>query len=188
MSPYSTRHTPLSSVKLDLDRIKRLSLAYQDETTWTPLASDENSVAALRSGLEQLVGDSLLAVQHEIVTPLGQRLVRDLDTSERMWEALKISPDRRTAREGFMVALRCLQEKTELLSVSLSDFTQFAKLARAYAIAGRGNSASSNFEVLGLRLLIEAGVFKATNDCLAVIHAGGSCFFPFFFQLKFINI
>ncbi|EUB60275.1 hypothetical protein EGR_04833 [Echinococcus granulosus] len=195
VSPYSTTHSPLASIKADVDRIKRLSLAYQNEGTWIPLG-DLGPASSSASALEQVISSQLrkcnstepslflirsysaikyssssfALAQQEIVTPLGQRLIRELDSTERMWEALKDAPNRRTAREGFLVALRLLQEKADLLSVSLSDFTRFAKLARSSAAAGRGETLG-NFEVLGLRMLIEAGVFKATNDCLAVISA-----------------
>nr|CDS21461.1 hypothetical protein EgrG_000187900 [Echinococcus granulosus] len=169
VSPYSTTHSPLASIKADVDRIKRLSLAYQNEGTWIPLG-DLGPASSSASALEQVISSQLRKSQQEIVTPLGQRLIRELDSTERMWEALKDAPNRRTAREGFLVALRLLQEKADLLSVSLSDFTRFAKLARSSAAAGRGETLG-NFEVLGLRMLIEAGVFKATNDCLAVISA-----------------
>ncbi|VDK36625.1 unnamed protein product [Taenia asiatica] len=169
VSPYSTARSPLASIKADVDRIKRLSLAYQNEGTWNPLG-DLGSATSSASALEQLIASHLRQSRQEIVMPLGQRIIRELNSTERMWEALKDAPDRRTAREGFLVALRLLQEKTDLLSVSLSDFTRFAKLARSSTISGRGETLG-NFEVLGLRMLIEAGVFKATNDCLAVIRA-----------------
>ncbi|KAL5961498.1 hypothetical protein TSMEX_010779 [Taenia solium] len=169
VSPYSTARSPLASIKADVDRIKRLSLAYQNEGTWNPLG-DLGPASSSASALEQLIASHLRQSRQEIVMPLGQRIIRELNSTERMWEALKDAPDRRTAREGFLVALRLLQEKTDLLSVSLSDFTRFAKLARSSTISGRGETLG-NFEVLGLRMLIEAGVFKATNDCLAVIRA-----------------
>ncbi|KAL5103234.1 hypothetical protein TcWFU_003184 [Taenia crassiceps] len=169
ISPYSTARSPLASIKADIDRIKRLALAYQSEGTWNPLG-DPGPASSSASVMEQLIASHLCQSRQEIVTPLGQRITRALNSTERMWEALKDAPDRRTAREGFLVALRLLQEKADLLSMSLSDFTLFAKLARSNTVAGRGETLG-NFEVLGLRMLIEAGVFKATNDCLAVIRA-----------------
>ncbi|VDL19836.1 unnamed protein product, partial [Hymenolepis diminuta] len=153
--PYSTEKSPLSSIKSDLDRIKRLFLAFQNEDTWIPL---ENT--SLQSDLEEAIAIHLNdeRIRHR---------TRDLDTTECLWEALKDVPNRRVAREGFLTALRLLQEKPDLLSVSLSNFTQFAKLARNHIMSGRG--AMSTFDVQGLRMLIEAGIFKVTNDCIAAI-------------------
>ncbi|KAM3182227.1 hypothetical protein ACTXT7_012823 [Hymenolepis weldensis] len=154
--PYSTEKSPLSTIKSDLDRIKRLFLAFQNEDTWIPL---ENT--GLQSNLEEAIAMYLNdeRIQHQ---------TRDLDTIERLWEALRDVPNRRVAREGFLTALRLLQDKPDLLAVSLSNFTQFAKLARNHIISGRG--AMSTFDVQGLRMLIEAGIFKVTNDCIAAIH------------------
>lgn len=43
MYPYLTDKSPLSSIKSDLDRIKRLSLAHKNEDSWIPLGSLNSS-------------------------------------------------------------------------------------------------------------------------------------------------
>nr|CDS26568.1 conserved hypothetical protein [Hymenolepis microstoma] len=153
--PYSTEKSPLSSIKSDLDRIKRLFLAYQNEDSWMPL---ENPI--LQSDLEKVITMHLNneGLQHQ---------TRDLDITEHLWEALKNVPNRRVAREGFLTALRLLQEKPSFLTVSLSNFTQFVKLARSHIMSGRGGV--NTFDVQGLRMLIEVGIFKVTNDCISAI-------------------
>ncbi|VDM32551.1 unnamed protein product [Hydatigera taeniaeformis] len=186
VSPYSTARSPLASIKTDMDRIKRLSLAYQNEDTWSPLGNMVPSSSSA-SALEQSITSHLSKSQQQIVMPLGQHIIRELSSTERMWEALKDAPDRRTAREGFLFALRHLQEKVDLLSLNVSDFTRFAMLARSNAIAGRRETLG-DFEVLGLRMLIEAGVFKVTNDCLAVIRNGiPSLYFCTLFHLPTVS-
>ncbi|VDO05456.1 unnamed protein product [Rodentolepis nana] len=143
--PYSTEKSPLSQIKSDLDRIKRLFLAFQNEDSWVPL---ENPI--LQSDLEKVIAIHL--------------------NNEHLWEALKDAPNRRVAREGFLTALRLLQEKPDFLTVSLSNFTQFVKLARSHIMSGRGEV--NTFDVQGLRMLIEVGIFKVTNDCIAAIQGG----------------
>ncbi|KAM7533797.1 hypothetical protein Aperf_G00000112449 [Anoplocephala perfoliata] len=151
--PYLTDKSPLGPIKSDLDRIKRLFLAHLNEVSWIPLASFNSS------NLEEIIARHLNSVDHQ---------TRDLDSTERMWEALKDVSDRRSAREGFLIALRLLLEKPYLLSVDRSNFTQFAKLAQNHIISSQ--SGVNAFDVRGLPMLIEAGIFKVTNDCLAVIN------------------
>ncbi|VDD80486.1 unnamed protein product [Mesocestoides corti] len=163
ISPFSTAGSPLSSIKIDLDRIKRLSIAYQNEAAWIPIG-DFNADA-----LECSIVSHLTNGKRDIQCPSGLHVLRDLDSTERTWEALKDVPDRKLARQGFLLALRRLQDNISLLSIGSNNFTRFAKLSRS-CVALRGGE-QSQFEVTGLRMLLEAGIYKATNDCLAVIRS-----------------
>lgn len=58
VSPYSTARSPLASIKVDVDRIKRLSLAYQNEDTWNPLGN-LGPASSSASVLEELISSYL---------------------------------------------------------------------------------------------------------------------------------
>uniref|UniRef100_A0A0X3PBV5 Uncharacterized protein n=2 Tax=Schistocephalus solidus TaxID=70667 RepID=A0A0X3PBV5_SCHSO len=167
--PYSPVSSPLSSVRVEMERVKRLCLAYRDEAPWTPVGdrvprSREELSATLLASLSR-ENSSLTANTPDVQKAF---MFRALDTTERIWEALKDVPDRRSARLGVECALLQLGKDIFQISLDENNSTQLAGTLRGLINC---DTVSSRPPLLGLEFLCEVGLFKVANDCISVINS-----------------
>nr|VZI15599.1 unnamed protein product [Spirometra erinaceieuropaei] len=168
-SPYSPIRTPLPSIRVEMERVKRLCLAYRDETPWIPVA---DRVARSRAEISAALSASLSRENSPLTAGTSDVqkafIFRTLDTTERIWEAIKDVPDRRSARLGMECAIAQLGEDVLQISLDENNSTQLAGTLRGLINCG---AVSSSLPLLGLEFLCEIGLFKVANDCISIINS-----------------
>ncbi|KAF5402824.1 hypothetical protein PHET_03778 [Paragonimus heterotremus] len=172
----------LPSVLKDFKLLKSIVAAYESDCSVWQTAGEPLTLEAFQSSLPLLFkGDSTQIIvlvssdtqTCDAISPDDIRSVtrfRHLDSTERLWNAIKTVHSRQTFRELVNCATHYLLKHRELLKLHRRNHTQLAtRLRTLLSTHGPIDLDSSSAFPYGIECLLEIGLNKLTNVCISVL-------------------
>ncbi|KAF7255337.1 hypothetical protein EG68_07499 [Paragonimus skrjabini miyazakii] len=180
IKPYESCFLP--SVSEDFKLLKSIVAAYESDCSVWQTAREPVTLAAFQSSLPLLFkGDSIQVIALfasdtqtcDAISPSDICSIppfRHLDSTERLWNAIKTVHSRQTFRELVNCATHYLLKHRELLKLHRGNHTQLATRLRTLLSSHSpiDLDSSSTFPY-GIECLLEIGLNKLTNDCISVL-------------------
>ncbi|KAA3679703.1 uncharacterized protein DEA37_0014468 [Paragonimus westermani] len=144
--------------------------AYESDCSVWQTAEEPLTLEMFQSSLPLLFKDTQIC---DTIPSGGIRSVppfRHLDSTERLWDAIKIVHSRQTFRGLLNCATHYLLKHRELLKLHRHNHTQLATRLRTLLNSqGPIHLDSSSAFPYGIEYLLEIGLNKLTNDCISVL-------------------
>ncbi|KAF8569024.1 hypothetical protein P879_03079 [Paragonimus westermani] len=162
----------LPSILEDFKLLKSIFTAYESDCSVWQTAEEPLTLEVFQSSLPLLfqVPDTQIC---DTISAGGIRSVppfRHLDSTERLWDAIKIVHSRQTFRGLLNCATHYLLKHRELLKLHRRNHTQLAtRLRTLLSSQGPIHLDSSSAFPYGIEYLLEIGLNKLTNDCISVL-------------------